>query len=251
MLQRFLTAASALALSILFIAPASAATYTGSPTAIGNGAGRVVVRTDSEGNPTAVMVELTRSALQGLPTKDKPNMEEWEYTLPMPAGPKTGFDHIAVDWNPHGHPPPMYGVPHFDLHFYAMTSAQQMAVAFPKGDKDPAGRVTDPALIPPGYVVPPGTEVPMMGVHAVNMASPEFHGKPFTATFIYGYYKNRLTFLEPMVTRAFLLSHPDATMPIPVPKKYSVRGWYPSKYVVRYDSARKIYVIGLTGLHRS
>src|SRR5579885_790159 len=132
MFQRFVTAASALALSLVFIAPANAATYSGKPTAIGNGTGRVVVRTDAAGNPAAVMIVLTAGALQGLPPKEKPN-GEWEYVLAMPSGPKTGFDHISVDWNPHGHPPPkIYGVPHFDFHFYAITSAQQMAVAFPK-----------------------------------------------------------------------------------------------------------------------
>jgi hypothetical protein len=125
-----------------------------------------------------------------------------------------------------------------------------MAIAFPEGDKDPAARVTDATLIAPGYVIPPGTEVPMMGSHAVNMGSAEFRGKPFTTTFIYGYYKNQLTFVEPMITRAFLLSHPDVTTPVPVPKSYSVAGWYPSKYVVRYDAARNAYIIALTSLHR-
>lgn len=250
MFQRLLTAACVLALSLSFVAPASAATYSGKPTAIGNGTGRVVVSTDASGNPTAVMVVLSAAALKGLPPKEKPN-GEWEYVLAMPHGPKTGFDHIAVDWNPHGHPPPkIYGVPHFDFHFYAITPQQVMAVAFPKGDSDPAARVTDATLMAPGYAIPPGTEVPMMGSHAVNMASPEFHGKPFTHTFIYGYYKNRMIFVEPMITRKFLLSHPDVTVPISQPKNYSSTGWYPSKYVIRYDAARNAYVIALTGLHR-
>lgn len=248
--RRLLSAVSVLTAGILFSAPANAATYSGKPTAIGNGTGRVVVRTDAVGNPAAIMVVLTAAALQGLPPKAKPN-GEWEYVLAMPSGPKTGVDHVSIDWNPQGHPPPkIYGVPHFDFHFYAITSAQQMAVAFPKGDSDPAARVTDAKLVAPGYAIPPGTEVPMMGSHAVNMASPEFHGKPFTHTFIYGYYNNQLTFVEPMITRAFLLSRPDVTTSVAMPKKYSTNGWYPSKYVVRYDATRKVYVIALMGLHR-
>lgn len=248
--RRLLTALSVLALSLYSIAPANAATYSGKPTAVGNGTARIVVTTDVAGNPTAVMIVLSSAALEGLPSKDKPD-GEWEYMLAMPSGPRTGFDHVAVDWNPQGHEPKkIYGVPHFDFHFYMVSVAQQMAVAFPKGDRDPAAHVTDGTLMAPGYVIPPGTEVPKMGSHAVNMSSPEFRGKPFTITFLYGYYKNRLTFLEPMITRAFLLSHPDVTTSVPVPKNYSVPGWYPSKYVVRYDRTRKAYVIALTGLHR-
>jgi hypothetical protein len=246
--RRLVSVASVLVLGIAFAGPARAATYRGAPTAIGNGTARAVVTTDAAGHPTAVMVVLTPGALQNLPPSDKAG-GEWEYLIAMPRGAKTGFNHIAIDWNPHGHPPPhIYTVPHFDFHFYTVSRAQQLAVAFPKYPKDPASFVTDKAIVPPGYQVFPDTAVSEMGVHAAFMGAPEFHGVPFTRTFIYGYYKDRLTFLEPMITRAFLLSHPDVTIPLRTPASYSTAGWYPTKYVVRYDAARNVYILALTGL---
>ena len=85
----------------------------------------------------------------------------------------------------------------------------------------------------------------MMGVHAIDMTSPEFHGKPFTETFIYGYDKGKLIFLEPMVTQAFLQSKPDVTTPVKTPEKYSEPAYYPSSYTVRYDKASGDYMVTL------
>ena len=211
-------------------------------TKIGNGTAHTFVQTDASGNPSAIALVLSAHALDGLPRGDK------EYVVPMPPGSKTGFDHVTIDWNAHGHAPPhVYDVPHFDFHFYTVSVPQQMAVVFPKGEKDPAGRVTDRALVPAGYTIPPDTAVPMMGVHAIDPSGPEFAGK-FTSTFLYGYYKNKLIFVEPMITRKFLLSHPNATYVIPTPAKYSTPGYYPTKYSVRYDPAQSAYVIELGGL---
>src|SRR4051812_20501784 len=43
------------------------------------------------------------------------------FTIGMPEIVKyrSFFDHVTIDWNPHGHHPiPIYGKPHFDFHFY-------------------------------------------------------------------------------------------------------------------------------------
>ena len=52
-------------------------------------------------------------------------------TLSLPDQAKGyGFDHAELGWNPNGHEPPqLYGIPHFDVHFYMVTSATQMAIA--------------------------------------------------------------------------------------------------------------------------
>lgn len=236
-------------LSLSLSANAAAATYWGPRTPLGAGSARVAVSTDIAGNPAAIMIVLTGNALNGLPRKDKPT--GWTYLLPAPSGIKTGIDHVSIDWNPQGHEPPeIYGFPHFDFHFYTITKSQQLAIAFPKGPKDSAAVVSDASLVAPTYRIFPEAAIPQMGVHAFSVASPEFQHKRFTTTLLYGYYENRLIFVEPMITRAFLLSHPDVTMSIPTPKKYSSAGWYPSKYVVRYDAARNTYVIALIGLRR-
>ena len=103
-------------------------------------------------------------------------------------------------------------------------------------------------LLPSGYKVPPGTAVSGMGVHAVNLASQEFHGKPFTATFIYGYFDRRLTFVEPMVTVDFLRSKPSFSEEVARPRSYTFSGRYPSAYSVKYDPTANVYEIGLESL---
>ena len=120
-------------------------------------------------------------------------------------------------------------------------------VAF-NGPSDPAAVVSNARLVPAGYQVVPETVVNKMGVHAIDTGAPEFHGKPFTATFIYGYYKGHLTFVEPMVTRAFLLGKPSFSAPVRTPAEYSASGYYPTRYAVRYDARQKAYLIELVGL---
>lgn len=239
---------AAAGVAVGFSGSAYAATYKGKPVAIGHGTARVVIRTGTAGTPESVAVELSDGALDGLPTElNKASAEgSWEFDLPMPAnGPKTGYRMVAVDWNPHGHPPPgIYTVPHFDFHFYVIDDAHVAKVAF-TGPEDPAAVVSDKGLVAPGYHVVPETVVNKMGVHAVDTEAPEFHGKPFTATFIYGYYKGKNIFLEPMVTRAFLESKPDFKAPVRTPAHYSFSGYYPTAYTVRYDAARKTYVVAL------
>ena len=230
---------------------ADAATYKGAAVHIGKGTARIVVKTDKSDKPSSVAVMLTPGALQGLPTiLNKKSAEgSWEFSLPLPKhGPKTGYTHVVIDWNPHGHPPPhVYTVPHFDFHFYGISAAAVKKVSF-TGPKDPATQVSNAALVPADYKVIPDTAVNEMGVHAVDLTAPEFHGKPFTATFIYGYNKGQMIFVEPMVTLAYLNTKPDLTLPVKTPTQYSRPGYYPARYSVRYDKHSNAYVVALGGL---
>lgn len=234
-----------------FAASASAATYEGAEVHVGDGFARTVVHTDFAGKPASIAVMLSRDAMRGLP--DTPNAENpvgaWQFSLPMPQdGPETGIRAVVIDWNPHGHPPPhIYDSPHFDFHFYAIGTADLRDITF-TGPDDPATRVTDAALIAEGYQVIPETAVDRMGVHAIDTAAPEFHGKPFTSTFIYGYYDGGLIFVEPMVTRDFLLAKPDFSAPVKTPEHVSLSGHYPTSYSVRYDQAAEAWLIALDGL---
>ncbi|WP_231895232.1 DUF5602 domain-containing protein [Vogesella sp. LIG4] len=224
--------------------------YQGPPVRIGKGSAHTVVHVDDSGKAVAVGLVLSAAALQGLP---KPTGEhtDFAYQLRMPAkGPKTVVDHVVVNWESTGHPPPkVYDVPHFDFHFYLVSRHEQMQVSFNSEAEsgDPAQQ--PPAeLLPAGYVVPPGTAVPQMGVHAINPAAGEFQGQPFTATFIYGYHQQQLTFLEPMASLAFLQSQPDFSAAVPRPASYSKPGSYPASYSVRYQRASKSYEILLSEL---
>lgn len=239
--------------AVLFAAGsiAQAATYKGAAVHVGKGTARTVVKTDKSGKPSSVAVVMTPAAMKGLPTELNKKTAEgsWEFPLPMPKhGPKTGYTHVMIDWNPHGHPPPhVYTVPHFDFHFYGISAAAVKKVSF-TGPKDPAARVSNAALIAKDYKVIPDTGVNQMGVHAIDVTSPEFHGKPFTATFIYGYNDGQMIFVEPMVTLAYLNTKPNLTLPVKTPAQYSRPGYYPTSYSVRYDKHSKAYVVALSGL---
>lgn len=230
-----------------------AATYEGNAVAIGNGTARTVVRTNTSGQPASIAVVFTESALEGLPAGGSPGAPppEFAYLLPMPErGPRTVVDHVMINWNLQGHPPAkIYDVPHFDFHFYLVSSAEREKVHY-HDDSESAHPSQQPAseLLPVGYIIPPGTAVPKMGVHAINPKAPEFNGQAFEATFIYGFHQKQQTFLEPMVTLAYLKSKPTFAAPVERPNKFLKAGAYPSSYSVRYDAAARKYEVSLDGL---
>ncbi len=230
-----------------------AASYEGSAVALGNGTARTIVRTNTSGQPDAIAVVFTESALEGLPAGGAPGAHppDFAYVLPMPErGPRTVVDHVMINWNPQGHPPAgIYGVPHFDFHFYLVSSADREKVQYQ--DESESGHPSQqPAaeFLPLGYIIPPGTAVPKMGVHAINLKAPEFNGRPFEATFIYGFHQKQQTFLEPMVTLAYLKSKPAFAAPVERPTKFLKAGTYPSSYSVRYEVGSRQYEVSLDGL---
>jgi hypothetical protein len=161
------------------------------------------------------------------------------------------FDHISLDWNPVGHEPPgIYDLPHFDFHFYMISHTERESIT-PTDTQFVTKGTTLPAAeyIPQGYILPPGsTPVPEMGSHLLDPTSPELNGQVFTKTFIYGMYDARIIFVEPMITRAYILSKPNATEALKLPAKYQKSGYYPTSYSVKYDEQAKQYRIGLGGM---
>ncbi len=235
----------------------SKATLTyGASLSFAQGSARAWVQTDDNGVPSSMGIAMTESALTGLPTTvSGPSPTALMVTLPLPpeAG-STGFDHAELGWNPNGHDPvAIYGAPHFDMHFYLVSASSQAAIL----PSDPqfatkAGNVPASAFVPTGYVPPPSpiaaSAVPQMGVHWTDVASPEFHGQAFTKTFIYGSWDGKYIFLEPMVTKAYLESHPNATQSIPQPSQWAAVGMSPSNYTVAYDATAKEFRFTLGGL---
>jgi uncharacterized protein len=251
----FRSARTICALAFLSIAGATLAAepavYTGAPVAVGNGTARVVVTINGMNEPESVSVVLTRDALQGLPQVQGEQMV-WEYSLPMPdTGPRTGYDHVVLDWNPAGHiPDGVYTVPHFDVHFYLISNGEREAITFHGESRELAMTAPDPQLVPAGYVVPPDTAVDRMGMHGLDPAGHEFQGQPFSHNFIYGYYKGELMFVEPMVSLAFLESLPEMTSPVKQPQRYSYPAWYPATYRIGFDAGKGEYTIALQNLAR-
>jgi hypothetical protein len=105
-----------------------------------------------------------------------------------------------------------------------------------------------PGVIPAGYATGPGSEEPGMGSHWADVSSPEFHGQPFTSTFIYCCYDGKVIAEEPMISRAFLESRLTLTQPIKLPTVYPKSGYYPTRYTVKYDPDRKEVTLELEGL---
>jgi hypothetical protein len=139
------------------------------------------------------------------------------------------FNHVGLGWNPDGHEPHfIYGLPHFDFHFYNVSPAEVAAI--PPYDVDSTGFLNLPAAayLPPTYFYA-GGGVPQMGTHWLDFTSSELNGSAFTQTFIYGTYAGKVTFMEPMITRTFIEQNPTFTRSIPQPAKVQKTGYYPTK----------------------
>ena len=229
--------------------PAQPATTYGTSVTIGTGAARSFVSTDASGKPTEIGVAVNEAALASLPATPAFGTM---YDVPLPttsASTQLPFDHISFDWNPNGHEPAgVYTLPHFDAHFYMQPMAAQHAIILddPKGDIFPAT-----TKLPAGYSTPPNVvpsrTVPMMGRHWTDPTSPEYTpGTAFTHTFIYGTYDGHVTSIEPMFTKAILVSGVSIEKAIKQPAVYEVTGkYFPTKYTIRYDAGAKEYIISL------
>jgi len=259
--KKHLIAAGLLAIAAGLIYPGAAATakdvaatrvaahtYRGPAVTIGNGTARTAILTDSANRPLAISVELTEGVLAGLPAQpnNSDHLLDWTYYLQFPkAAPPTGFDHVMINWHPLGHVPPgIYTVAHFDIHLYMIDTKSQLAIHYAHSETPDVADVTlpAPALTPPGYFIPPGTQVSRMGVHAVPKAAPEFNGGKFANTLIYGYDGvGRLAFIEPMIALDYLKTRPSDVRPVAVPSSYSFAGDYPARYSVTYDAKRRTY----------
>ena len=208
-------------------------TFYGPQVQIGNGHMRSWINITHAGKPLAIGIEMTGGALNGLPT-DPNNHAAATYRLRLhqKAHAVTPFDHIMINWNVLGHPPPpIYGLPHFDMHFYKVSMDEVMHTT------DPAKfNILPPAgYIPTAYLFTGG--VPMMGAHWIDLLSPEVlpPSNPayaaFTHTMIYGSYDGKVTFVEPMITRAFLQSGATVHKWYRQPVNFSPTGTnYPQRY---------------------
>ena len=219
--------------------------FTGAKVNVGNGQAWSYVKTDDAGKPITVGIQFDETALANLPSGDPHGLE---FKLKMPTDMDVApFDHITFDWNEHGHEPlGVYDLPHFDCHFY-FTSEAERAVVNP-ADSVKINKPLPAENMPPQYL-DTNEGVPNMGVHLIDLLSPEIAGTGiFTKTFIYGKYNGEITFLEPMLTLDYIKSKPGQSVAIRQPEKWMQEGYYPASYSVRYDVTEKIYTIALEGL---
>lgn len=222
--------------------PSKTSTYKGAVKNIGNGTAQSWVTMNEAGEPTSYGVTLSANALTGLPQAEPGT----EFMLPMPAeAALTGINHISLDYNPHGHEPEnVYTVEHFDVHFYMIDSAKRNQIT-PGMDTVPVAA----QYIPVDYFCPAPMAVPRMGVHYIDSKAGELHGHDFDQTFIYGYWRGEMVFMEPMLTMDFLKNTTTFTTPLKQPQAWQKTGhYYPTSYGVRRNPSTGDIVIEMTGL---
>lgn len=195
-----------IAIALAFAAALSA----GAPSFISAASARHAVASGSLGKGTVVLwkesgrigASIDKAALDSLPAA------ETRVDLTAQIGP---YRLVEIDWHPHGHlPKGIYDVPHFDAHFYVIDKMERDAIAFA-----PPGGVAKPSAdkVPAGYVSD-GTVIPQMGMHFASVSRPEFHGKPFMCSQIWGYNAGRFAFVEAMFSKRFVSSGASFFEPI-------------------------------------
>jgi len=186
---------------------------------------------------TEVGVTIPFSLVQNPPAEEGFGPARAISVLPFPeiVRATTYFQHFELMWEPMGHQPPRYLVPHFDFHFYNVPVTENLQV-FPP-DKFPP----DPSRIPPGYVYPGiFTAAPQMGAHAFpasDLQSPD----PFGAVLLVGFWEGNMTFLEPMATRDFLASKRSFVVPVPRPAVLGLQTRYPTRFSAVYTPRGDAY----------
>ncbi|MFZ2530359.1 MAG: DUF5602 domain-containing protein [Rhodococcus sp. (in: high G+C Gram-positive bacteria)] len=228
--------------------PDESHTHFGSTATAGNGVIRTFTSVDAAGNPTAVGIRMSADALDGLPDDGAMLMLD----VPETAA-ATAFDHVMINWNPRGHPPEtLFGKPHFDLQFYMtdMASIERIDPAAPDFAIR-AANLPAPQYMPRGYVLPPGPAaeqvVPFMGAHWLDATEGMIPGVyDFTETFINGSWDGTYTFMEPMITRAWLLTGPTLREDIEQPQAYQQSAYYPTVYTVRFDDRTQEFEVALS-----
>ena len=261
------------------VTSAAPQTFTGEAVPLGDGAANTYVTLKGD-VPIAIGIRLSESALEGLPAL--PNntsrcfdlngdgtmeagtecLGDYETALLWPREAALAglpFKWLGLNWNAHGHlPEKVYDKPHFDVHFYM--ADQEVIASIRPGpcgewvdceDFERARIPLDPRFLPVGHADVGGV-VAQMGNHLINTLSPEFAtpARDFTHTLIYGAYAGELIFIEPMVTREFLLGRPDTCNPISQPAAWQKPAHYPMHYCIRYLPDEGAVTISLEGFVR-
>ncbi|MFG3496015.1 hypothetical protein [Streptomyces sp. NPDC047928] len=263
--------------------PGPCASY-GKPSALGDGSVRTYAQLSGD-RPQTVGIVFPRATLRNLPTAmtdgkhcydmngDGKVDEHTEcvggHERPLDLPPKLAglagkpLTWALVNYNPMGHGPEhIYDSPHFDFHFYIQPKAERDAIrtgpcglAIDCDDYATATKPVPPQYMPQGYR-DNGVAEAAMGNHLIDDSSPEWHNQAFTHTFIYGSYDAKITFLEPMISKAWFDGlargdNPSGCFPIKQPRQWQVDGWYPQEYCIRYRANRDDFTVSMENFKHS
>jgi hypothetical protein len=263
------------ACSPITAAPRTPTTVYGDSGAMGEGTARAYAELNADGSPVSIGIVYTQALLEGLPTEA--NLEsrcfdvngnaatemdecigDYELILSMPAevtqNAAIPFQWATLNWNPHGHMPPIWTIPHFDFHFYEASLEEVQAIR-----TGPCGALINcedferaikpvPAQYLPANYTSIEDAVAGMGDHLVDSAAPELADPPqaeFTHSFIYGAYDGHIIFYEPMIAHDFLLNQPDECKAFSLPEAWETSGYYPTEYCIHYRAESQETTVSL------
>ncbi|MEO6454588.1 MAG: hypothetical protein ABIN97_10965 [Ginsengibacter sp.] len=216
--------------------------FKGAEVTMGSGKAASWFTVNKNGVPQELGMEMTAEAFTGL-TTDPANFAAATFTLAPDQKAKdvTPFNHLVINWNPHGHEPAgVFDAPHFDFHFYTITEAERMAIPpYMPSTAALHDKLPPAGLMPASFTPTPGG-VPQMGKHW----SDNNMQMPFTNTMVYGSYNGKMAFVEPMITKAILESGVKITASYDQPAQFEKTGkYYPARYNIYMDaSTHKHYV---------
>lgn len=221
-------------------APDPVRTLYGDTAVVGEGIVRTWIELGPDGTPHALGVTLPERSFEAL------DDESFMLSLDYPQLEGVPFRHVLFDWAPSGHPPAsLYHHAHWDAHFYTISAGERQSIEPGPVEDRPA-----PRYMPPGFIPVPELGLysfAEMGVHWVSPDAAELDGQTFDHTLIYGSIGERTIFVEPMFTQAFLKTWPDLGAPVPLPAAVHESGYYPTRYVIRYEPEGGTYRIALEG----
>lgn len=170
-----------------------------------------------------------------------------ERVLPLPTDisqrEDMPFKWVLLNWNPHGHNPEgVWKTPHFDVHFYIEPIENVFALMpGPCGPELMRCDQYEIAIkpVPANFIHKDfenvGAAAPAMGNHLIDPTAPEFHGEPFTRSWLYGSFDERIIFWEEMVSLNYILTQPQECFTIKSPPEVAVSGYYPTKSCTRFN----------------
>lgn len=205
---------------------------------------------DATDQVTAFGVTVPLATIEGAPADMEmtwPPAAQASLALPEAARLATGMDHLAVNWEAHGHPPGPYLTPHFDFHFYSIPEGERTAID--------CTEVVKPTLLPAGYALEDveapglgllvGSCVPQMGMHSLPVSGSSREGA-FDGDIVIGYYRGGPIFIEPMIAQAKLRTRESFELAVPNVEGLPAGVRYPSAFSATYDAATDSYRFALS-----
>jgi hypothetical protein len=227
--------------------------FKGPVVAYGSGKARSWISINGEGFPVEIGIELSAEVFDDLSLLETDQDLTVTTVLPLHRKAKelTSFEHIGLNYQPHGHAP-IYWAKHFDFHFYTITNEERMAMPDYDANNqtivDAYNYFSDMTKMPSDYFKLPGqlSVIPKMGKHWLPFDWQTGYN-PFEHIMFFGTYEQKNVFIEPMITVDFLISGNEYSSNYSQPQTFEEPGNnYPTKYNIYHDSKKGTIYITLS-----